>query len=133
MRASARSCSHIAFITGPARNADAEQRRRGFRAGIRALPKGRFSKSMPVEIGGMEGEIITLQDVFLMDYGPGFDERGRFRGMLRVAASRSPAALKGVTATVWLLLYPAGFLVVTLFCFNFIGDGLRDALDPKDR
>ena len=23
--------------------------------------------------------------------------------------------------------------VVTLFCFNFIGDGLRDALDPKDR
>ncbi|MDU1428040.1 MULTISPECIES: hypothetical protein, partial [Enterobacteriaceae] len=24
-------------------------------------------------------------------------------------------------------------LVVTLFCFNFIGDGLRDALDPKDR
>lgn len=33
----------------------------------------------------------------------------------------------------WLLLYPAGFTVVTLFCFNFIGDGLRDALDPKDR
>lgn len=33
----------------------------------------------------------------------------------------------------WLLMYPAAFLVVTLFCFNFIGDGLRDALDPKDR
>ncbi|MCC8368004.1 MULTISPECIES: oligopeptide ABC transporter permease OppC [Xenorhabdus] len=33
----------------------------------------------------------------------------------------------------WLLLFPAGFLVLTLFCFNFIGDGLRDALDPKDR
>lgn len=33
----------------------------------------------------------------------------------------------------WLLLFPAVFLVVTLFCFNFIGDGLRDALDPKDR
>ncbi|CUU24214.1 oligopeptide ABC transporter permease OppC [Duffyella gerundensis] len=33
----------------------------------------------------------------------------------------------------WLLLFPAGFLVITLFCFNFIGDGLRDALDPKDR
>jgi ABC-type dipeptide/oligopeptide/nickel transport system permease subunit len=28
---------------------------------------------------------------------------------------------------------PASFLAVTLFCFNFIGDGLRDALDPKDR
>lgn len=33
----------------------------------------------------------------------------------------------------WLLIFPGVFLVVTLFCFNFIGDGLRDALDPKDR
>jgi oligopeptide transport system permease protein len=33
----------------------------------------------------------------------------------------------------WMLIYPALFLGVTLFCFNFIGDGLRDALDPKDR
>jgi oligopeptide transport system permease protein len=33
----------------------------------------------------------------------------------------------------WMLIYPAAFLAVTLFCFNFIGDGLRDALDPKDR
>ena len=32
----------------------------------------------------------------------------------------------------WLLVIPAAFLVVTLFCFNFIGDGLRDSLDPKD-
>ena len=33
----------------------------------------------------------------------------------------------------WMLIFPAAFMVVTLFCFNFIGDGLRDALDPKDR
>jgi len=33
----------------------------------------------------------------------------------------------------WLLLFPAFFLTITMFCFNFIGDGLRDALDPKDR
>ena len=33
----------------------------------------------------------------------------------------------------WLLIFPATFLAITLFCFNFIGDGLRDALDPKDR
>ncbi len=33
----------------------------------------------------------------------------------------------------WMLLFPATFLAVTLFCLNFIGDGLRDALDPKDR
>ncbi len=33
----------------------------------------------------------------------------------------------------WTLVFPATFLAATLFCFNFIGDGLRDALDPKDR
>ncbi|MFN6952132.1 MAG: ABC transporter permease subunit [Albidovulum sp.] len=35
--------------------------------------------------------------------------------------------------TVWQLLWPLAFFVATLFCFFFIGDGLRDALDPKDR
>jgi len=35
--------------------------------------------------------------------------------------------------TPWLVGFPSTFLVITLFCFNFIGDGLRDALDPKDR
>jgi oligopeptide transport system permease protein len=29
------------------------------------------------------------------------------------------------------LLFPAVLLAVTLICFNFLGDGLRDALDPK--
>jgi oligopeptide transport system permease protein len=38
-----------------------------------------------------------------------------------------------IQTTPWLLLIPACFLAVTMFCFNFIGDGLRDALDPKDR
>lgn len=33
----------------------------------------------------------------------------------------------------WSLLFPATFLAATLFAFNFLGDGLRDALDPKDR
>lgn len=33
----------------------------------------------------------------------------------------------------WMLLFPAGFLSITLYCFNYIGDGMRDALDPKDR
>ncbi|MGN3974230.1 ABC transporter permease [Tsuneonella sp. SYSU-LHT278] len=31
----------------------------------------------------------------------------------------------------WLLIFPALFFATTLFCLNFIGDGLRDALDPK--
>ena len=33
----------------------------------------------------------------------------------------------------WLLLFPSMVMVVTLMAFNFIGDGLRDAIDPKDR
>ena len=32
----------------------------------------------------------------------------------------------------WTLVFPAAFLAVTLYCFNYIGDGMRDALDPKD-
>ena len=35
--------------------------------------------------------------------------------------------------TLWMLLVPLFFFVVTLFGFFFVGDGLRDALDPKDR
>ncbi len=33
----------------------------------------------------------------------------------------------------WTLIAPSVFLAITLYCFNYIGDGLRDALDPKDR
>ena len=33
----------------------------------------------------------------------------------------------------WLLIFPSIVMVVTLMAFNFIGDGLRDAIDPKDR
>jgi oligopeptide transport system permease protein len=35
-------------------------------------------------------------------------------------------------ASPWMLLFPATFLAMTLFSLNFIGDGLRDALDPRD-
>lgn len=31
----------------------------------------------------------------------------------------------------WLLIFPAFFFALTLFSLNFLGDGLRDALDPK--
>jgi oligopeptide transport system permease protein len=33
----------------------------------------------------------------------------------------------------WLLVFPALMLALTLLCFNFLGDGLRDALDPRIR
>ena len=35
--------------------------------------------------------------------------------------------------TIWQLLFPLFLFVISLFSFFFIGDGLRDALDPKDR
>ena len=35
--------------------------------------------------------------------------------------------------TIWQLLFPLFFFVISLFSFFFLGDGLRDALDPKDR
>src|SRR5690606_20637187 len=35
------------------------------------------------EVEGMEGEIITLQDLFLFDFGMGVDEEGRYMGRLK--------------------------------------------------
>ena len=32
----------------------------------------------------------------------------------------------------WMLIFPALFFSLTIFALNFIGDGLRDALDPKN-
>ena len=40
------------------------------------------------EIVGMEGDIITLQDLFLFDYGMGVDEGGRFRGHIKSTGLR---------------------------------------------
>ena len=40
------------------------------------------------EVQGMEGDVITLQDVFLFDYGMGVDEHGRFRGHLKATGVR---------------------------------------------
>ena len=34
--------------------------------------------------------------------------------------------------TLWQLGFPLFFFVITLFAFYFVGDGLRDALDPKE-
>lgn len=33
----------------------------------------------------------------------------------------------------WLLVFPSLVMIITLMSFNFIGDGLRDAIDPQDR
>ncbi len=40
-------------------------------------------------------------------------------------------ALAPVASCWWLLLFPCTLLGVTLLALNFVGDGLRDAFDPK--
>ena len=40
------------------------------------------------EVVGMEGDIVTLQDVFLFDYHAGYDEDGRAQGHLRATGLR---------------------------------------------
>ena len=40
------------------------------------------------EVAGMEGDVITLQDIFLFDHGAGFDESGRSLGSLKSTGLR---------------------------------------------
>ena len=40
------------------------------------------------EVAGMEGEVITLQDIFLFDFSAGMDDEGRFRGRLKSTGLR---------------------------------------------
>jgi len=70
---------------------------------------------------------VILTESFLSFLGLGIQEPLTSWGVLI-----SDGADQMETAP-WMLLFPALFMAVTLFCFNFVGDGLRDALDPKDR
>jgi pilus assembly protein CpaF len=40
------------------------------------------------EVEGMEGEVITLQDLFLFDYGMGVDDNGKYLGRLKATGIR---------------------------------------------
>ena len=40
---------------------------------------------------------------------------------------------KALQSAPWRLLFPAALISITIFAFNAVGDGLRDALDPKLR
>ncbi len=46
------------------------------------------------EVQGMEGDVITLQDIFLFDYSAGIDDEGRYRGVLRPTGIRPKFAEK---------------------------------------
>jgi len=38
-----------------------------------------------------------------------------------------------IQSHVWMVVFPTGTLAVLMLCFTFLGDGLRDALDPRYR
>jgi len=40
------------------------------------------------EVQGMEGEIITLQDIFVYDYSAGMDEKGKYKGEIKPTGLR---------------------------------------------
>lgn len=41
--------------------------------------------------------------------------------------------MASATTSPWVFLYPAGVLVILLLCVNFMGDALRDAIDPSSK
>lgn len=70
---------------------------------------------------------VILLESFLSFLGLGVQEPMTSWGVLISDGAR---AIEGTPS---MLAFPASFLVATLFALNFIGDGLRDALDPRDR
>jgi oligopeptide transport system permease protein len=74
---------------------------------------------------------LTIPDVILAESTLSFLGLGIQEPLTSWGVLISDGANQMETAP-WMLLFPALLMAATLFCFNFVGDGLRDALDPKD-
>jgi oligopeptide transport system permease protein len=72
-------------------------------------------------------EIILLES-FISFLGLGIQDPNTSLGALISEGARTMQY-----GELWQIGFPLGFFVVILFTFFFAGDGLRDALDPKDR
>ena len=70
---------------------------------------------------------VILAESFLSFLGMGVQEPLTSLGTLISQGAQD------MEAAPWLLIFPSVTMVATLMAFNFIGDGLRDAIDPKDR
>jgi oligopeptide transport system permease protein len=70
---------------------------------------------------------VILAESFLSFLGMGVQEPLTSLGTLISAGAQD------MDLAPWLLVFPSLVMVATLMAFNFIGDGLRDAIDPKDR
>ncbi len=71
--------------------------------------------------------VIILSESFLSFIGLGVQEPLTSSGRLI-----SDGSGQMINAP-WMLVTPALVMLITLLALNFLGDGLRDALDPKDR
>ena len=71
---------------------------------------------------------MILSESFISFLGLGVQEP-----LTSLGALISEGAATMNYGTLWQLIFPLFFFIVTLFSFFFLGDGLRDALDPKDR
>lgn len=70
---------------------------------------------------------MILFESFLSFLGLGVQEPMTSWGALVQSGARA------MEINPWALIGPGSFLVLTLFCFNSIGDGFRDALDPQNQ
>jgi len=70
---------------------------------------------------------VILQEAFLSFLGLGVQPPAASWGTLVSDGSRVLALFP------WLVIFPSIALSLTLLAFNFLGDGLRDALDPQDK
>ena len=70
---------------------------------------------------------VILQEAFLSFLGLGVQPPAASWGTLVSDGAKVLALFP------WLVIFPGAALSATLLCFNFLGDGLRDALDPQDR
>lgn len=75
---------------------------------------------------------LTIPQVILIESFLSFLGLGVQEPMTSLGVLISEGAQQMESAP-WILLFPATTLALVLFGFNFIGDGLRDALDPRDR
>jgi oligopeptide transport system permease protein len=73
---------------------------------------------------------VMLEEAFLSFLGLGVQPPNASWGLL---AAEGASAITAIHTAWWLILFPGLALAVTLFALNFLGDGLRDALDPRLR
>jgi peptide/nickel transport system permease protein/oligopeptide transport system permease protein len=73
---------------------------------------------------------VILDESFLSFLGVGIQAPLASWGLLLSDAAQSINPIKGYW---WLLIYPAAAMALTLLALNFLGDGLRDAFDPRQR